>query len=93
MRGKLRVVAGGAVAAACTLALGIAAAPAAFASPGGGTTTWVAGSNASNGTVYPDAECHRLMEVYHNQGYGASCEWHPPLSPGYSELHIRGTSW
>jgi hypothetical protein len=92
MRGKLRVVAGGAVAAACTLALGSAAAPAAFASPGGGTTTWVAGSIASY-SIYADAECHRLAEYHHNQGRGARCEWHPPLAPGYSELFVGGTSW
>jgi hypothetical protein len=94
MRDKLKVVAGGVVAAACTLALAMAAAPAALASPGGGITTRVADSNTSSGKVYPDAECQRLVEYYHYQeGRGARCEWHPPLAPGYSELYIGGTSW
>jgi hypothetical protein len=92
MRGKLKVVVGGVGTAACALALGIAAAPAAIASPGGGTTTWVAGSNTSSGNIYPDAECHRLVEVYHREGRGARCEWHPPLAFGYSELYVGGTS-
>jgi hypothetical protein len=92
MRGKIGVVAGGVVGAACTLILGITAAPAAFADPGGGTTTRVASNNASNAT-YPDAECYRLAEYYHSQGRGASCQWHPPITLGYSELIVGGTSW
>jgi hypothetical protein len=93
MRGKLGVGVAGAVVGMCTMALAISAAPAASAGPIGGATAWVAGSTRSNGNIYPDAECQRLVEYYHSQGRGARCEWHPPIAIGYSELHVGGTGW